>query len=327
MRRNTEDKTIERSLTRKWRFLIKEYEETKAKKHPHYRFVTDFYRAHDLNRQTFCKYYNRYLNSGYDIDLLPRKRGPKWKSRRPDADVELAVLEQRKKGMNKFEISDVLRPVLHAKTPSPSGVYAILKRHDMNKLRPKMKEEKRKIIKEKAGELGHFDCHYLPKDLIVNSTKRYYLVCLLDDYSRLAWCHITSDIKSITVMFASMHCFNYLKGNYEFRFAEVLTDNGSEFSSRSEKSKMGHPFERMCVEMGIKHRYTRPYRPQTNGKVERFWRTLNEDLIEGTVFETYDEFEKELAEYMYYYNEMRPHQGIGGQAPAKFLSENGQRIT
>ncbi len=174
----------------------------------------------------------------------------------------------------------------------------------MSKLRPAMKEEKRKIIKQKAGELGHFDCHYLPKDLIVNDTKRYYLVCLLDDYSRLGWAQVTPDVKSITVMFAAMHCFNYLRGNYQIRFAEVLTDNGSEFSSRSEKSKSEHPFERMCIEMDIKHRYTRPYRPQTNGKVERFWRSLNEDLIEGTVFESYDEFVKELSEYLYYYNEL-----------------------
>ena len=48
----------------------------------------------------------------------------------------------------------------------------------------------------------------------------------------------------------------------------------------------GHPMERMLLELGITHRYTRPYRPQTNGKVERFWRTLNEDLLEGTTFES-----------------------------------------
>lgn len=78
--------------------------------------------------------------------------------------------------------------------------------------------------------------------------------------------------------------------------------------------------------MGIKHRYTRPYRPQTNGKVERFWRTLNEDLIEGTYFESLDHFKKELFEYMLYYNKMRPHQAIGGKTPEEF-AKNHQRIT
>ncbi len=48
----------------------------------------------------------------------------------------------------------------------------------------------------------------------------------------------------------------------------MLSDNGAEFSSK--KNLMGHPFERMLQELGIRHRYTRPYRPQTNGKVEPF---------------------------------------------------------
>ena len=57
------------------------------------------------------------------------------------------------------------------------------------------------------------------------------------------------------------------------KFEAILTDNGREVASPTNRS--GHP---MLMELGIKHRYTRPYRPQTNGKVERFWRTLNEDL-------------------------------------------------
>jgi transposase InsO family protein len=54
---------------------------------------------------------------------------------------------------------------------------------------------------------------------------------------------------------------------------------------------------------------------QTNGKVERFWRTLDTDLIEGTTFDTIDEFGKELLEYIIYYNELRRHQALAGQTP------------
>ena len=71
----------------------------------------------------------------------------------------------------------------------------------------------------------------------------------------------------------------------------------------------------MLLELGVRHRYTRPYRPQTNAKVERFWRTLDTDLIEGTTFDTIDEFGKELLEYIIYYNERRPHQALAGQTP------------
>lgn len=85
-------------------------------------------------------------------------------------------------------------------------------------------------------------------------------------------------------------------------------------------------FERLLMELKIKHRYTRPYRPQTNGKVERFWRTLNEDLIEGTYFESIDHFKKELLDYLLYYNKLRPHQGLDGQTSEQFAKKC-QRIT
>ena len=69
--------------------------------------------------------------------------------------------------------------------------------------------------------------------------------------------------------------------------------------------------------MGIKHRKIKPYRPQTNGKIERFWRTLEEDFIEEPVFESREELEEESFKYMVYYNEYRPHQGIDGMKPAE----------
>ena len=78
----------------------------------------------------------------------------------------------------------------------------------------------------------------------------------------------------------------------------------------------------MLIELGIKHRYIRPYRPQTNGKVERFWKTLHDDLIEGTTFDTIDEFRNELLQYLIYYNEHRPHQSLQGLTPKQFLTKN-----
>ena len=97
----------------------------------------------------------------------------------------------------------------------------------------------------------------------------------------------------------------------------MLTDNGAEVASP--RNKAGHPMERMLLELGIAHRYTRPYRPQTNGKVERFWRTLNEDLLEGTTFESVEELKEELMQYLLYYNTERPHQGLGGKTPIQTL--------
>lgn len=317
MRDNSSDKTIERNLMQKWRFLIKEYELVKAKRHPQFRFLQDFYAFHGTSRQTFAKYYNRFRQLGSDDALLPRKRGPKWKTRRTLPYIEQKVLEQRRKGINRYEIYAILKPVLKAHTPSPSTIYAISRRHGLNRLKPAMKQAKRTIIKTRAGELGHLDCHYLSRDLLLDSSQRYYLVSVLDACTRLAWAEVVPDLKSLSVMFAALKSINLLNAEYGIQFEAILTDNGPEVASRTKPAQ--HPCERMLLELGIKHRYTRPYRPQTNGKVERFWRTLNDDLIEGTTFENLAEFQDELMQYLLYYNTERPHQGLKGHTPLQTL--------
>ena len=72
MRDNSYDRTIERNYLQKWRFLIPEYEAVKAGRSTLFRRVGDFYRHHGTCSQTFRKYYNRYLQSGEEADLLPR---------------------------------------------------------------------------------------------------------------------------------------------------------------------------------------------------------------------------------------------------------------
>ena len=92
---------------------------------------------------------------------------------------------------------------------------------------------------------------------------------------------------------------------------------------KPQKASKSISFERLLMEMGIKHRYIKPYRPQTNGKVERFWKTIEEDVLQGTWFESYEHLQKELTEYLYYYNHERPHMGIDGKTPAQ-INQNCQ---
>lgn len=327
MRINTKDDTLKKNYIQKYQFLIKEYEAIKLKQHQRFKTVGEFYECHGTCRQTFLRYYGRFKQSQGNLNLLlPGKRGPKYKTRRPSSEIEHLVIAEREKGCNKYEIYSILFPVLKEQTPSPSGIYNVCKRYGKNRLTKPMKEVKQRIIKEKAGELGHVDCHHLSKDLIANNPKKYYLVGIVDSCTRVAWAEVVEDIKALTVMFATLKMLNYIKQTYDIKFAEVITDNGPEFGTRGSKCKDEHPFERMLIEVGIKHRYTRPYRPQTNGKVERFWRTLNEDLIEGTYFESIDNFRDELFQYLLYYNKLRPHQALNGLTPERYNSSC-QRIT
>ena len=317
MRHNSNDKTLEKNYKSKWRHLISEYELIKKRSHTKYRFVGEFFKANNISRQLFNKIYRRYSSSGNEDDLLPQKRGPKWCSRRPDIKIEEEVISERKKGLNKYEICDILQKKHGKRVVSPSGIYNISKRQGMNKLTEKERTARAKIIKERAGELGHIDCHYLSKGTIENSTKQYYLVCVVDSYSRIAWAEVVDDIKSITVMFSAMRIFSMISKSYNIQFERILSDNGAEFASKNNLNQ--HPFERMLIEMGIKHSYTRPYRPQTNGKVERFWRTIKDDLLETMVFKDVEELKERLFEYMIYYNEIRPHQSLNGKSPNNFL--------
>ena len=135
MRDNSFDRTIERNYIQKWRFLIAEYEEVKAGRSATFRRVGDFYRHHHTCSQTFRKYYNRYLRSGgAEADRY---------------EVHAALRERR----------DTV--------PSPSTIYRVFKRNQLNRRTPAMREEKRRIIKDKIGELGHVDLHQLSRDMFL----------------------------------------------------------------------------------------------------------------------------------------------------------------
>ena len=305
------DKTLYNNRTRRYLKFVKEYELIKSKSHLEFTQVQQWCKARGIDKRNFLKYYNRYKQSGEIASLSPGKRGPKYSRRRADLEIECQVKELRERGNNRYEIADILKKQYGDRAPKPSGVYCILKRLGMNRLHQKQKETRRKIIKEYMGQLGHIDTYYLSKYIITDQISKLYVVAVMDDYSRITWAEIIEGIDSLNVMFGAMRCFMMLKSYYGIQFEEVLSDNGSEFGNRATKNKDKHPFERLLKEMGIKHLNTQPYRPQTNGKIERFWKTMYEDLIEDTDFDSVEELKEELFKYLAYYNHERHNQAIG----------------
>ena len=164
-----------------------------------------------------------------------------------------------------------------------------------------------------TGELGHVDIHYITKGTVKSlGNKKLYLLGIIDDYSRICWLKIIDSTKAVKVTFAAMDIMLKIKGRYGIQFKEMLSDNGSEFSSRNNPD---HPFEAMLNFYDVKHRYTQPFRPQTNGKIERFWKTIEDELLSGEQFETLEELENHILGYAIYYNEHRIHQGINNKMP------------
>jgi hypothetical protein len=98
---------------------------------------------------------------------------------------------------------------------------------------------------------------------------------------------------------------------------EVLTDNGKVFTNRFALKPTEVLFDKLCRENGVSHRLTAPYSPTTTGKVERFHRTLRQELLSGRIFATLRVAQKELDAWVDDYNHHRPHQGLGRRTPAE----------
>lgn len=98
----------------------------------------------------------------------------------------------------------------------------------------------------------------------------------------------------------------------------LLTDNGSAFRSKE--------FRRACVEIGLCHRFIRPYRPQTNGKAERFIQSALREWAYGFTYQHSAQRTAALEQWIHHYNWHRPHQGIGRVAPISRLSASGSNL-
>ena len=302
---------ISRTLAARMMACIAEYELIKRKESKLFKTVKQFCEFYRFSHQNFMKIYHRYKQNPNEYSLLPQKRGPKYQKRRTDIKVENMIIELRKQGNSRYEIKEILSKKDLEVAPSATTIYNICKKHGLNKLRKTEKTERRKIIMSKIGELVHIDCHQLSKGITIAEPDKTY-------YSRTCWVELMEDKKGLTVMFATLKAFNMLKHRYGIEIDAVMTDNGAEFGSgKNAKNKDENPFERLLKEMEMKHLYTKPYRPQTNGKIERFWKTLKEDFTEDSLFNDKEDLKDELLGFIAYYNEHRPHSSLNGKTPAQ----------
>ncbi|MGW1137329.1 IS481 family transposase, partial [Streptomyces zhihengii] len=134
-----------------------------------------------------------------------------------------------------------------------------------------------------------------------------YLHTAVDDHSRLAYSEILTDEKKETAtgFWQRAHAFF---AEYGITVERVLTDNGSCYRSRDWRDAL--------AAAGIAHKRTRPYRPQTNGKVERFNRTLLDEWAYNRPYRTETERRDAFPGWLHTYNHHRGHTALKGQPPA-----------
>ncbi len=104
--------------------------------------------------------------------------------------------------------------------------------------------------------------------------------------------------------------------------AELLTDNGAQYHTWRGKSA----FRKLCEKRGIKQIVASPRRPQTLGKIERFWGTLHRELIEGAIFRGLDDAKTRIGHFIGFHNFQRTHQGIDGLVPADRFFEASESV-
>ena len=301
--------TEKRLLTNKWALVVDHYEKIKQKTNPSFKTVTELCEAFHVTRRDIKNYYGRWASTGKDPEaLLPRKPGPKPGQLKilSKEEERIIVKIHRRLNANEFEIYNLIEGHFNVH-PSVSTIYRTLKLYPLNE---KRKKAIKRFEKRYPGELLHADTYSLAKSLI-NNKKQLYLLGLIDDCTRL--CHIEL-IERNTSAEASMATSKSLKWFTVHGILPevVMTDNGSEFTAfTSQKAKETHFFETTLKMFNIRHIYTKPYRPQTNGKIERFWRILNDECIlcqHKTL--TKDELQAELDGFMYRYNYQRRHSAL-----------------
>jgi len=302
-------KTEKQIMTNKWSLIVDHYEKIKQRKNDSFKTVDELCEAFQVHRKDIRKYYERWAKSGKDPEaLLPKKRGPKPGQLKilSKEEERIIVKIHRRLNANEFEIYHLIEGHFDVH-PSVSTIYRTLKLYPLNE---KRKKAIKRYEKKYPGELIHGDTYSLAKTLM-DSRKQHFMLGLIDDCTRL--CHVEL-IERNTAAEAAIATSKSLKWfSVHGIIPEVLmTDNGVEFTAfTSQKARETHFFETTLKMFNIKHIYTRPYRPQTNGKIERFWRILyNECILCQHKTLTKDEFQAELDGFMYRYNYQRRHSAL-----------------
>jgi len=168
----------------------------------------------------------------------------------------------------------------------------------------------RRFVGRQQGGRNKRSTPGLPRTRYKPLTGTAYLHTVLDDHSRLAYVEICADEKASTAAGVLRRAVAW----YDERGVDterVLSDNGSCYRS--------YLWRDTCAELGIKHKRTRPYRPQTNGKIERFHRTLADGWAYARHYTSDAERRAALPGWLHFYNHHRIHSAVGG-TPASRLN-------
>ena len=313
-------KSEQQIMTSKWLLVVKEYELIRERRSKSFRTVEQLCEVFKVHRKDIRKYYERWVKSGKaEESLLPQKRGPRpGQLKVLSKEEERAIIKIRRRlQANEFEIFHMIEGKFRVH-PSVSTIYRTLKRYPLNETR---KKAIRRYVKKYPGELIHADTYQLAKTLTADR-KKYYLLGAIDDCTRLCHVELIDQQTAAEVTKAYFKCHKWMQA-HGIEPEVVMTDNGVEFTAyTSQKARETHFFETMLNIINVKHVYTRPYQPQVNGKIERFWRIFYEECVLcQTKTLTAEELIEEIEGFMWRYNYERRHSALNYGTPLDKLKK------
>jgi transposase InsO family protein len=195
--------------------------------------------------------------------------------------------------------------------PSRSGIYRLLKRHDLIDPTARRKRDRKFKRWERGTAMELWQMDVVGGILLADGSELKALTGI-DDHSRFIVCAglmARANSRSVCSHFAaSLRAYGVP--------AELLTDNGKVFTGRFGRGKVEVLFDRICRENGIDHLLTAPRSPTTTGKIERWHRTLRERFLAGKVFASQADAQRQLDAWVREYNHDRPHEALDMATPA-----------
>jgi transposase InsO family protein len=267
------------------------------------------------------KWVGRYREG--DRQLLDRSSAPRRVANRTDPARVAVIVKLRRLRMTAAEIAETLGMPL-------STVSGILTRLSVGRLGRLGLEPAVRYERSRPGELVHIDVKKLGRivggagwrvrggrqhrnPVITDAAGKprrtvgyEYVHIAVDDHSRLAYAEVLPDEKATTAAGFLRRAVAFYR-RYGIRVEAILSDNGGAYIS------VVHALA--CRHLQIKHLRSRPYRPQTNGKAERFIRTLIAGWAHGAIYRSSDERTAALDGWLWHYNHRRRHSALGHRPP------------
>ena len=281
--------------------------------------------AFGVSDKTVRKWLKRAQQSGSPQRLEDRSSVPLRQPRKTPPQLEAQILALRRQRRSYAQILMVL-PI------SKASLSRILQRHGLNRLASldPPKPPVQRYERSSPGELLHLDIKKLGRFLqpgVRATGDRSHrnpgagtesLHVAIDDHSRLAFASIFPDEKTPSVLAALQQAIAFYQ-THGIQIQRVLTDRGSTYRSKL--------FAAACKNLGLRHLFTRPYRPQTNGKAERFIQTITREWAYARTYDSSDQRASFLPLYLHDYNFHRPYSALNYLPPSSRLPKTADNVS